>query len=112
MQISERESGDVIVLDLEGKFVLGDATVRIRDKVNSLVQQGRKRIVVNLGGVSYMDSSGLGELVRTYTTVTRQGGALKLLGLTKRISDLLAITKLLTVFECYDTEPEAIASFK
>jgi anti-sigma B factor antagonist len=112
MQISERHVGDVAIIDLSGRLVLGDSDDLLRDKVNSLVQQGEKYILVNLGQVSYMDSSGIGELVGCYTTVTRRGGALKLVGLTKRISDLLAITKLLTVFDTYDTEKEAVASFR
>jgi anti-sigma B factor antagonist len=112
MQITERHVGDVAIIDLSGRLVLGDSGDLLRDKVNSLVQQGHKHVVVNLSQVSYMDSSGIGELVGCYTTVTRRGGALKLLGLTKRIHDLLAITKLLTVFDSYDTEKEAVASFR
>ena len=112
MQIEERTVGDVVVLDLKGRITLGDGDQLLKDKVNSLVNQGNKRIVLNLGGVPYIDSAGLGEIVRTYTTVSRQGGKLKLLNLTKRIQDLLAITKLLTVFETYDTEQDAIGSFK
>ena len=112
MQISERHVGDVAIIDLSGRLVLGDSDDLLRDKVNSLVQQGEKNILVNLSQVSYMDSSGIGELVGCYTTVTRRGGALKLVGLTKRISDLLAITKLLTVFDSYETEKEAVASFR
>ena len=83
----------------------------LKDKVNSLVNQGHKKIVLNLAGVPYIDSAGLGEIVRTYTTVSRQGGSLKLLNLTKRITDLLSITKLLTVFETFDSENEAVKSF-
>jgi anti-sigma B factor antagonist len=112
MQMNERHVGDVAIIDLNGRLVLGDSDDLLRDKVNSLVQQGEKNILVNLGQVSYMDSSGIGELVGCYTTVTRRGGALKLVGLTKRISDLLAITKLLTVFDSYETEKEAVASFR
>ena len=112
MQITERHVGDVAIIDLSGRLVLGDSDDLLRDKVNSLVQQGEKNILVNLSQVSYMDSSGIGELVGCYTTVTRRGGALKLVGLTKRISDLLAITKLLTVFDSYETEKEAVASFR
>ncbi len=112
MQISERHVGDVTIIDLNGKLVLGESDELLRDKVNSLVQQERKNLVINLAQVPYMDSSGIGELVRCYTTVTRRGGAMKLSGLTKRISDLLAITKLLTVFDSYDTEQEAVASFR
>jgi anti-sigma B factor antagonist len=110
MQITERHVGDVVVLDLNGKLTL-DSVQLLRDKINSVVQQGLKQVVVNLSDVTYMDSSGIGELVRSYTTATRQGGGLKLLGLTKRISDLLAITKLLTVFDSFDTEKDAVASF-
>jgi anti-sigma B factor antagonist len=76
-----------------------------------MVNQGHKKIVLNLADVPYIDSAGLGEIVRTYTTVSRQGGSLKLLNLTKRITDLLAITKLLTVFETFDAESDAIKSF-
>jgi anti-sigma B factor antagonist len=112
MQISERHVGDVAILDLNGRLVLGDSDELLRDKINSLVQQGQKHIIVNLAQLTYMDSSGIGELVRCYTTVTRRDGALKLVALTKRISDLLAITKLLTVFDSYETEKEAIASFR
>jgi anti-sigma B factor antagonist len=83
----------------------------LKDKINSLLATGKKKLVLNLEGVPYIDSAGLGEIVRTYTTVSRQGGSLKLLNLTKRIEDLLAITKLLTVFETYDTETEAVKSF-
>ncbi len=111
MQIEQRSIGDVTVLDLKGKLTLGDGDELLRDKVNSLVQQGLKKIVLNLAEVPYIDSAGLGEIVRTYTTVSRQGGNLKLLHLTKRIQDLLSITKLLTVFETFDTEKDAVRSF-
>ena len=103
MQIHQRSAGDVTIIDLSGKLTLGEGDELLRDKVNSLVQQGQKKLVLNLAGVPYIDSAGLGEIVRTYTTVSRQGGALKLLSLTKRIQDLLAITKLLTIFETFDT---------
>ena len=111
MQIEERAVGDVVVLDLKGKITLGEGDELLKDKVNSLVNQGHKKIVLNLADVPYIDSAGLGEVVRTYTTVSRQGGSLKLLNLTKRITDLLSITKLLTVFETFDTENEAVRSF-
>ena len=111
MQIEERNVGDVVVLDLKGKITLGEGDELLKDKVNSLVNQGRRKILLNFGEVPYVDSAGLGEIVRTYTTVSRQGGSLKLLSLTKRITDLLAITKLLTVFETFDTEGDAIKSF-
>ncbi len=111
MQIEERAIGDVMVLDLKGKVTLGEGDELLKDKVNSLVNQGHKKIVLNLAEVPYIDSAGLGEIVRTYTTVSRQGGSLKLLGLTKRITDLLSITKLLTVFETYEQESDAVRSF-
>ena len=111
MQIDQRSVGDVVVLDLKGKITLGEGDELLKDKVNSLVNQGHKKIVLNLADVPYIDSAGLGEIVRTYTTVSRQGGALKLLNLTKRITDLLSITKLLTVFETFDSEGEAVRSF-
>src|SRR5213593_3978310 len=111
MQIEERNVGDVVVLDLKGRVTLGEGDELLKDKVNSLLNQGRKKIVLNLAEVPYIDSAGLGEIVRTYTTVSRQGGNLKLLNLTKRITDLLSITKLLTVFETYESEAEAVRSF-
>jgi anti-sigma B factor antagonist len=111
MQIEERVVNSVTVLDLKGKMTLGEGDELLKDKINSLLQQDRKQILLNLEGVPYIDSAGLGEIVRTYTTVSRQGGKLKLVNLTKRITDLLSITKLLTVFETFDSEPEAIRSF-
>lgn len=111
MQIEERAVGDVLVLDVKGRITLGEGDEILKDKVNSLLNQGKKKIVLNLAEVPYIDSAGLGEIVRTYTTVSRQGGSLKLLSLTKRITDLLAITKLLTVFETYESENDAVQSF-
>jgi anti-sigma B factor antagonist len=111
MHIEERSAGDVKILDLKGKMTLGEGDETVRDKINSLILQGYKKLILNLEGVPYIDSAGLGEIVRTYTTVSRQGGSLKLLNLTKRITDLLSITKLLTVFETYDSEADAVRSF-
>ena len=111
MQIEQRSAGDVIVLDLKGKMTLGEGDELLKDKINSLLQQGHKKVILNLEDVPYIDSAGLGEIVRTYTTISRQGGSLKLLNLTKRITDLLSITKLLTVFETYDNEADAVRSF-
>ena len=111
MQIDQRAVGDVMVLDLKGRVTMGEGDELLKDKVNSLVNQGHKKIVLNLAEVPYIDSAGLGEIVRTYTTVSRQGGSLKLLSLTKRITDLLSITKLLTVFETFDSENDAVRSF-
>jgi anti-sigma B factor antagonist len=111
MEIAERTVSEVTVLDLKGKMTLGEGDELLKDKINSMLASGKKKLVLNLEGVPYIDSAGLGEIVRTYTTVSRQGGSLKLLNLTKRIEDLLSITKLLTVFETFDTEAEAIKSF-
>jgi anti-sigma B factor antagonist len=111
MQIQERVVGNVTILDLKGKITLGEGDEALKDKINSLVLQDRRQILLNLAEVPYIDSAGLGEIVRTYTTVSRQGGSLKLVNLTKRITDLLSITKLLTVFETFDAEAEALQSF-
>ena len=112
MVIEERIIGDVTVLDLRGKMTLGEGDELLKDKINSLIHQGQKKLLLNLEGVPYIDSAGLGEIVRTYTTVSRQGGNLKLVNLTKRITDLLSITKLLTVFETFESEAEALKSFQ
>ena len=112
MEIAERTVSDITVLDLKGKMTLGEGDELLKDKINSLIHQGQKKLLLNLEGVPYIDSAGLGEIVRTYTTVSRQGGNLKLVNLTKRITDLLSITKLLTVFETFDNEPEALKSFQ
>ena len=111
MQIEERVVNDVTILDLKGKITLGEGDEALKDKINSLVQQNRRRILLNLADVPYIDSAGLGEVVRTYTTVSRQGGQLKLVNLTKRITDLLSITKLLTVFETFESEADALKTF-
>jgi anti-sigma B factor antagonist len=111
MQIDERVVGDVTILDLKGKMTLGEGDELLKDKVNSLMHRGHKHLLLNLGGVPYIDSAGLGEIVRSYTTISRQGGKMKLLNVTKRIEDLLSITKLLTVFDTYDSEEEALQSF-
>ena len=111
MEIQERSSGDVTILDVKGRMTLGEGDTMLKDKINSLLMQGHRKLVLNLEGVPYMDSAGLGEVVRSFTTVSRQGGNLKLLNLTKRIQDLLLITKLLTVFETFESESDAVRSF-
>jgi anti-sigma B factor antagonist len=111
MKIETRTVGDVHVLDCSGKITLGEGTMAIRNTVREVLKNGGKKIVLNLGDVNYIDSSGIGELVSTFTTVTNQGGQLKLLNLTKKIQELLQITKLLTVFSVYQSEQDAIASF-
>ena len=111
MKIDERNEGGVTVLDLQGKMLIGEGDELLRDKINVLVDGGKNKILLNLADVPYVDSAGLGEIVRCYTTVSRQSGQLKLVHLTKRLEDLLSITKLLTVFETYDSEDEALKSF-
>jgi anti-sigma B factor antagonist len=112
MQIAERESGAVTVLDLSGKITLGEDGNLLKDKLQSLLHQNKKNILFNLAQVSYVDSAGLGAIVSAYTTVTREGGTLKLANVTKKLQDLLSITKLLTVFETFDSEEEALRSYK
>ena len=111
MKIDERTVGEVTVLDMQGKLLIGEGDELLREKINNLVESGKTKILLNLGDVPYMDSAGLGEVVRCYTTVSRKNGKLKLVNLTKRLQDLLSITKLLTVFETYEDEGEAVQSF-
>ena len=111
LNINERQAGDVTVLDMSGKITIGEGSVALRTAIRRLLEEGKKRILLNLAGVGYIDSSGIGELVSSYTAINKDGGQLKLLNLTKRIEDLLSITKLLTVFETFDSEAEAIKSF-
>lgn len=109
--INSRVSGDVTIVDVAGKITLGDGSAMLRDKVKELSAAGTKKILLNLGEVNYIDSSGIGELVSAFTTISNSGGSLKLLHLTKRVKDLLQITKLYTVFEVFDDEAHAIASY-
>jgi anti-sigma B factor antagonist len=111
MEIHTRTVGDVHILDISGKITLGEATKTIRHTISDLLVNGGHKIVLNLTDVNYIDSSGIGELVRTYTTVTREGKQLRLLNLTSKIRELLVITKLLTVFQVYENEQAALASF-
>ena len=111
MTIDTRSVNGVTILELHGKVTIGEGSREIREKIRELLDSGNKDILLNLGDVSYVDSSGIGELVSSYTTVTNQGGQFKLLNLTKKIRELLAITKLLTVFDSYDDEKTAVGSF-
>src|SRR5262245_42699416 len=111
MDIQERRVGSVVVLDLSGRIAVGESDGRLKDKVNSLIFQGNHHLLLNLADVAYIDSNGLGELVASYTTVAKRGGQIKLVYLTKRVEDLLAICRLLTVFEVYDDEATAIGGF-
>jgi anti-sigma B factor antagonist len=112
LEVKERQAGDVTILDLSGEVRIGEGAVSLRDSIRNLSDQGKKKVLLNLAGVKYMDSTGVGELIANYTTVTKQGGQLKLLSLTDRIQNLLVITKLLTVFDSYDNEAEALKSFE
>ncbi|HEX6046038.1 MAG TPA: STAS domain-containing protein [Pyrinomonadaceae bacterium] len=112
LDVKERQAGDVTILDMNGEVRIGAGAIALRDAVNNLAAAGKKKILLNLAGVSYMDSSGIGELIAKYTTVSRDGGQLKLLNLTDRIQNLLVITKLLTVFDSYEDEGEALKSFQ
>jgi len=111
MKISTRTVASVTVVDLQGKLTLGEDTELFRNEIRGLIQSGLKQILLNMGNVAYIDSSGVGELVRAYASATSQGGQLKLLNLTKKLHDLLTVTKLLTVFEAHDNEKQAIESF-
>jgi len=111
MKVSTRQVDGVVVLDLSGRITLGEGSVVLRDAVRELLSKGNKKILANLADVNYIDSSGIGELVSAFTTVKNQGGELKLLNLTKKVHDLLQITKLYTVFDVKDNEANAIKSF-
>jgi anti-sigma B factor antagonist len=112
MQLVERMAGNVAIVKVTGDITLNKGgDVLIKDKVQSLLQQGHKNLVIDLAEVSYVDSAGLGELVQAYATTKNRGGALKLLNVGKRLKDLLVVTKLLTVFDTYDSEADALASF-
>ena len=112
VKISTRQVDGITVLDTSGRITLGEGSVQLRDAVRDLLSKGQKHILLNLGDVTYIDSSGIGELVSAFTTVKNQGGELKLLNLTRKVHDLLQITKLYTVFDVKDDEASAIASFK
>ena len=111
MKITTRTVDSVTVVDLQGRLTLGEDTEQFRTQIRELIQSGTKKVLLNMGNVGYIDSSGVGELVRAYASLTNQGGQLKLLNLTKRLHDLLTVTKLLTVFEAHENEPRAIKSF-
>jgi anti-sigma B factor antagonist len=112
MKIEARTIGDVRILDCSGKITLGEGTMAVRNTVRDILKRDGKKIILNLEDVNYIDSSGIGELVSTYTTVTNNGGELKLLNLTKKIQELLQITKLLTVFQVFEDEQAALNSFR
>jgi len=112
LTIASRELDGVTVLDLSGRITLGEGSVQLRDAIRDLISKGQKRILLNLADVNYIDSSGLGELVSAFTTAKNQQADVKLLSLTKKVHDLLQLTKLYTVFDIWDDEANAIAAFK
>ena len=111
LNISERQSGDVTILDMDGKITIGEGSVALRGAIRRLLEENKKKILLNLAKVGYIDSSGIGELVSSYTAINKDGGQLKLLNLTQKTLELLTITKLLTVFDVYESEPEAMNGF-
>jgi len=111
IKIHIRETGGTAILDISGRLTLGEALGEFRDSIREALAGDRKNILLNLSEVSYIDSSGLGQLIGSYATITERGGQLKLLNLQKRVTDLMQITKLLTIFETYDNEAAALASF-
>ena len=111
MELEERRVGNVVVLDLSGRLTLGDDSTRLKDKINSVLHDGTRHILLNLGDVSYIDSGGLGQLIASFTGVQRENGRLKLFNLGRQSKELLAMTKLVMVFDTYDTEDAALASF-
>jgi anti-sigma B factor antagonist len=111
MKATVRPVDSIIVVDVSGRITLGEGCTQLRELIRDQLSKGHKNILLNLADVTYIDSSGIGELVSAYTGVAKQGGSLKLLNLTKKVHDLLQITKLYTVFDIYDDEAKAIASF-
>jgi anti-sigma B factor antagonist len=111
VKLTTHKKGDVVIVETSGKLTLGEGTSTLRTKIRELVESGSRRIVLNMADVTYMDSSGLGELIASHTTVTTAGGEIKLLNLAKRVHDLLKLTKLYTVFEAYEDETSAVDSF-
>ena len=112
MVLNARRLDDVVILDLSGRITMGEGTLILRERIQKLLQAGDRKFLLNLADVDYIDSSGLGELVSSFTAVRNNGGLLKLLNLTKRVQDLLQITKLLTVFEVFNSEAEALKTMK
>jgi anti-sigma B factor antagonist len=112
MKIGRHEEGSIVVIEPKGKITIGEGDVLLREEITRLLGEEKKQLVLDLGGISYMDSAGVGELVSVYTSVKNRGGELKLSCLTKKIKDLLQITQLMTIFDTYETTQEAVSSFK
>ena len=111
MKIEKRKKDDVLILDLKGKILIGDGIDDLKDAVNHAVQANENKVLLNFAEVPYLDSTGLGEVVRSYTSITKAGGTVKIVNLTNKVKDLLSVTKLLTVFDTFEDEKKAISSF-
>lgn len=111
LNITEREVGDVTILDLEGSLIMGGGAAVLREALSRLIEAGKKKVLLNFGGIKYVDSSGIGELVSSVVTINREDGQLKLFNLTERVHEVLSLSSLLSLFEVYDDEPEALAAF-
>jgi len=111
LYIHERREGDVAVLDLKGRIRISGGTLALHRSIRCLVDEGKTKILLNLAGVTHIDSTGLGELISSYVTLSNKGGQIKLVHLTERLQDIMTITKLVTVFDVYDNETDALGSF-
>ena len=111
MKIGKRKKGDVLILDLKGKILIGEGIEELREAINTAVKEKESRLLLNFADVPYLDSTGLGEVVRAYTSVKKEGGVVKIINLTNKVRDLLSVTKLITVFDTFEEEDKAIASF-
>jgi len=112
MKIEKRKKGNVTILDLKGKILFGDGIEELRTSINNVIKDNEKNLLLNFSEVPYLDSTGLGEVVRSYTTIKNQGGQVKIIKLSHKVKDLLTVTKLITVFESFENEDEAVQSFK
>jgi anti-sigma B factor antagonist len=111
MKIEKRKKNDVLILDLQGKILIGEGIDDLRESINNAIKEKEMKLLLNFAGVPYLDSTGLGEVVRSYTSVKREGGIVKIVNLTNKVRDLLSVTKLITVFDTFEDEEKAIASF-
>jgi anti-sigma B factor antagonist len=111
MKIEKRKKGDVVILDLKGKILIGDGIDVLRDSINSTISEQETKVLLNFAEVPYLDSTGLGEVVRSYTSIKKAGGVVKIVNLTNKVKDLLSVTKLITVFDTFEDEDKAIESF-
>jgi anti-sigma B factor antagonist len=111
MKIAKRKKNDVLILDLQGKILIGEGIDELREAINGAIKEKETKLLLNFSGVPYLDSTGLGEVVRSYTSVKKEGGLVKIVNLTNKVKDLLSVTKLITVFDTFEDEEQAVASF-